>query len=281
MKKIFCIFAAAAFALGTLTMVSCNKEDEEVTPKTSDSTNTNNGSASATDLIGTWTMVSEDFTTTYVFTATTMTRTTDWEKLECAYTYANGVLTLTDAKYYEIQQDDSWALMEQPDSNVSSTVNVNLLQNNAVLVMRQQIPEEEYSPAHEEVYCLYREGKTITVNAADLQGEWQWYMLGDTSNIRALISFDGNNYDLIITAWCERYKGTYTIDNGYLVLSATKFYRCEWEGRNESNPRDAQWVETGLEDTTPEWVSHRMPFFVNGNEAYAILANLPALYVKK
>ena len=280
MKRFFCIIAAAAFALGTLTLVSCDKEDEEPTPTPTDSTN-NNGGATASALIGTWTIEAEDFTLTYTFTETTLTRSNGYEKMEAAYTYANGNLTLSNAVYYDRQEDGSWKLTGESDSSVSSTLEVSLLQNNNVLVFRQQIPPDDYYPAYEDVICLYREGKTITVNAADLQGQWRWFFFGNTESIRAMITFNGNNYDLIVTAWCQRYKGTFTIENGYLRLTPNEYYTCAWDELDESDPEGMPWVETHLDEAPQDMLSSRMPFFVNGSESYAIFANLTGLYVKQ
>ena len=112
-------------------------------------------------------------------------------------------------------------------------------------------------------------------------------MQRDNSFVRAAIIINGDDADVIITVWGERYKGKAQYKDGYLIVNKTEYYTSRY-GENDvvndylDHPEDAPWQEVSspseayMSDIVIDW-----PFIVNGNEAYGILANLPAVYTKQ
>ncbi|MBR1792563.1 MAG: hypothetical protein IJ764_02880 [Bacteroidales bacterium] len=282
MKKFFCYFAAVALALGSLTMSSCGKDDDENNNSTTQSDPVPSG---VNDLVGTWTLESESFSTVYTFTATHVTiEELQSHKTESDYTYANGVLTLTNPKSYYYNDNasegaDSWTV-DPYDIGETRSVNVTLLQDKSVIVFRTHVPADGDMLAYDEIDFAYKVGKTIPFNPADLYGKWNWMMYGTDNIIRTTVTFIDKTFDLIITAWGQRYKGTFTYDNGYVIFHTEKYFEAAWEDRDEFHPENANWIEEPLENAIYS-NTLKMPFFVNGNEAYANVANLPALFEKQ
>jgi hypothetical protein len=68
---------------------------------------------------------------------------------------------------------------------------------------------------------FYRDGKSSASDAGVLQGTWDWFAFGPGMP-RIRFVFSGNNFDLIIPVWGDRYKGTFTYKDGYATMKVTE-----------------------------------------------------------
>ena len=157
----------------------------------------------------------------------------------------------------------------------------------SVLIMK-----EVYNDGHENfAFAVVQKGKTISTKKEDIQGQWIWWEEFEVDEgeieryARIAYKFEGDNFDLIITPWGQRYTGTYTYENGILLLNIQNGYTSREEGTGYG------WGEGELDPVTlignwktlyPEhWSFETMegPFFVIGNEAFAALL-MPCICTK-
>jgi len=248
--------------------VACGDDDEDTTTA-KDSSST--GKVTTADLKGTWKY--DFYGLSYVFTEKTFTATEGEETYTANYTLKDGVISY------------SYMLDDQPQQG---TANVYLLYNKSVLVMKAKPANGEDYSISEAAVILYRDGKNPTTPKADIQGEWHWYMNGDTDYVRGAYKFNGDNFELIVTPWGQKYTGTYTYSGGFLTLNITKGYTSRepgsgdgWgEGDLDAKTLEGNWSELDRDRWSfePGWT---VPFIVNGKEAYGALAGLPCVFYKK
>lgn len=151
------------------------------------------------------------------------------------------------------------------------------------------ILKEVYENGQENLaYIFVKKGMTITTKKEDIQGQWIWWFEMDEGEkeVRVSYKFDGNNFDMIIVAWGQRYTGTYTYENGIVRLNITTGYTSREEGTGYG------WGEGDLNPVTLEcdwkplyqeyWSFNTMEgaFFVVGDEAYVLLL-MPSICTKK
>ena len=224
------------------------------------------------DVVGTWTVNSTDNSFIATFTKDEVTLKEDGEILFSGnYSIKDGVLTI-------------------PGQNGSKMQSVpGLLYGKSVLVLKQ-IYENERGNEEMLGYVLFKQGKTVTATAQDIQGFWCWYSdFGGDVIIRTAIKIEGNNFELIITPWGERYVGTYTYQNGIIHLNVTAAYTSREEhtgygtmwGRMDPYTLECDdWRTLDPDYWHVDAVSEN-PFIANGDEAYGFIANSPSVLKKK
>ena len=122
-----------------------------------------------------------------------------------------------------------------------------------------------------------------------IQGKWYWRMFGKGSGARAVVIVNGSNAEIIITPWGERYTGAITYEQGRIQMSNPTFYTSRyqdtenpdvWEHINEEHPEDTPWrMPDGDYYSAYSYII--MPFIVEGNTAYATVANLYSTFQKQ
>ena len=250
MKKIY-------LSLLMLTAVLCTfaQSNEEV-PTSTD------------DLIGTWSIKHENFTQICTFTDNRLTISNKWEDLD----------PVTEQEGSYILQDGKIIFTSAEEGASPIVINATMLYNKSVLVMQSEPTEDSNFFAGNTFF--FKNGEADVIGTEAIQGEWLWYMRG---MIRSAITFKDDNFDLIITAWAQRYTGYVTYKHGYAYLMITKAYSCRTEeGVDLIDPEtlEATWHEVGEND----WVAYsvgdmlEMPFVTNGRVAYGALFNLNGVY---
>ena len=262
MKKLnlwlFLSLFAAAF-----TLTACGSDDDD-SPKTPDVPSSTE--VTVADLVGTWTIAGSDITFNYVFTETEVTiNYSGHVGFKGAYTLKDGVLSIDGSDFKPA-----------------------LLKNKAVLVLKVVAKNDDGTEYEELGQLLYKQGKTITDTADDIQGNWHWYAFGNTQEIRTGLKFTGNKFELVIGPWGEKYVGTFTYSNGILTLNATEGLTSRephtgygsMYGSMDPATLEADWNVLDREYWHLDAVSG-CPFIANGSEGYGIVANLMALFHKK
>lgn len=280
MKKLFTLAIAALALIAT----GCNPEGSDE----------GEGNATASDLIGKWSITLEMGTIESEFKADgTVTFN---EQDDARWSIDNGILTITSG-------DDAIACKVQT------------LYEKSALVLRYDIPATDKDGHYlgtmngeGECMLLYRNGKAKASDIQDIQGKWHWLMQRDEEYVRGAITISGNDFELIITPWAERYTGTCSYSNGYLNFHPTKWYTArnpegsgdDTYGEGTLNPAtlEATWYDyeyyydNGEKVKTayigalsihedPEDYDFTFPFLANNTEAYGYMANLSAVYQKK
>lgn len=154
-----------------------------------------------------------------------------------------------------------------------------------VLVLRYHSDMGEGWGLADEFGLFFRENSTVDANPSDIQGKWFWYLRGDHSIIRSCLEINGSNFDFIIPIWRERMKGTINYQNGRIHFNVSEFLtRDNLEEGNESLENlYLNWEVPGEDSyqTEPSFgMSFDIPFIANGDESFAIFANLPAYFQK-
>lgn len=223
---------------------------------------------STDDLIGTWSIKHENFTQICTFTDNRLTISNKWEDLD----------PVTEQEGSYILQDGKIIFTSAEEGASPIVINATMLYNKSVLVMQSEPTEDSNFFAGNTFF--FKNGEADVIGTEAIQGEWLWYMRG---MIRSAITFKDDNFDLIITAWAQRYTGYVTYKHGYAYLMITKAYSCRTEeGVDLIDPEtlEATWHEVGEND----WVAYsvgdmlEMPFVTNGRVAYGALFNLNGVY---
>lgn len=286
MKKILSL-VFAAFALMT---VGCNKDD--------DSSDSTNGGGSATSVVGTWNLHHDDDFETLVLdeNGKYSLLASVFYKEEGSYSYAGNSLTLTPSKAWERDyvRDDvhggpvldgngnfqftEWEEVQPQES--TKTYPARLIYNGDVLLIKTL---EDHGDPYE-VWAPYVNGNATHVsNINDIQGKWRW------QNTRVILTVEGNEADIIITPWGERYKGTIRYEKGVIYMDNPTFYTTRyddgeggWEHMNDEDPENSDWrFPFGEYPYQPTFGQISMGFVVDGNVAYGGIANLLALFEKE
>ena len=244
--------------LGALTLTTACGDDDDDTPG-------NGTSATASDLVGTWSLNG----VTYVFTDNTLTiNDNDRQTFQGTYVCSGDKLVYT---------------TENDGQPYTTTAIMKFLYNKSVLVLKT-VPDwaDDYSLA-DVAEVLYKDGKAPVTPVEDIQGTWHWYMQGDESNIRTGVIITGNRIEIIVTPWGVRYVGTFTYKGGFLNLDITDCYRARnadgYSGIDAATlelEEGVYWEPGGEFSLDPV-----MQFIAGDGEAYGVVANLPAIFVKK
>ena len=276
MKKLNLWLLLSLFA-AAFTLTACGDDDD--TP----SKVPNSSGFTTADIVGSWSLKLENFTLTYSFTSTNLTITSNGEVQNTGiYTLEGDNLTFfTTENVY----NDEYQMYE--DQFVTKKYKVGVLYDNTVLILKTLAEDENTQTTYEASEILFRDGKTANIPSSDIQGTWDWYYNGNKDNIRTRITFDGNNFDMIITAWGKRYKGTFTYSGGYAKLTFKEGYTSREEntgyglGAGDLDPKTLEGTWRNLDRDYWEWTEITIPFVASGSEAYGSFANLVGIYYKK
>ncbi len=270
MKKFYYFSLMLGLLFGSLTFVACGDDDDDNPATNQDTTKEDDSSTNSItvdDLVGTWVIKGHDYTKTCLF---------EKDSLKFFPLYDNGK---TETYAYTLQGDQ----LTYGDRE-KTTWKLSLIRDKAVLVIYVQREDKSF----EFESFLYKNDKEINVASNELDGTWYWYMYEETKEIRVALTLSGNNFDMIITAWGQRYKGTFQYQNGYLVCNTTEGYTSREEntgegwGHEDLDPftLEATWRHLDM-DSWMTFPFNMMPFVPNGQEAYGNFANVPGVFVKQ
>ncbi|MBR6370128.1 MAG: hypothetical protein IKS24_03500, partial [Bacteroidaceae bacterium] len=196
-------------------------------------------------------------------------------------------ITNSQFRYMESNKMSDW--ISGDEGLGQDTASVSLLKDGAVMLVEHSVSSEPYSIDMQDYFSMYfKKGTALPGNNEELQGTWYWHfsMDGKSSEIRMAVKFDGDNIDLVIPAWGQRYTGKYTYKDGFVVVGKTTFYTSrDVNGVNLINmekPFESEWRIPGDEDNQgyyPNGLS--LPFIVNGKKAYSIFDGLSPVFTKQ
>lgn len=223
------------------------------------------------DLIGEWDDGGLGYSNDYslTFTATQVTVSQSGSVVyQGAYTLADGMVSFTmDGTKYRSM--------------------AGLAGGGSTLIMKEVYEEEDGSESENLAFIVVKKGMKVVTDKADIQGQWLWWMdyMGEEKTVRISYAFDGDTFDIIIVAWGQRYKGTYTYEGGILELTTTEGYTSREPGTGygvgEGN-LDPVTLEGTWSTLDPEnWFAPDGGLFLAvKNEACAILL-MPSICTKK
>lgn len=250
------------------------------------------GQVSSKSIVGTWEMTTEGGTAQLILTDKKFTMIQESDKTEGTYTTKGDKITLTPEKFYEKSPNTGAWIETKPEDgdDEPATMKVQLLKDNNVLIATiEEVYDEEFAQQEDPFFLMfYRKGANINASSSELQGKWQWSLRGNKEIVRAFVEFKGNNFDLIIPAWRERYQGTYTYQNGMVQFNTTDFTTREWQ---EEGNESLKYLYTGWRSITAEeqqWgygpsfgMKFNRAFIAVGKQGYTYLANMPAIFEKQ
>lgn len=137
-------------------------------------------------------------------------------------------------------------------------------------------------------FVLVKKGKTINTNKADIQGQWLcWWTPSPEEGmiVRMAFKFEGDNFEVIITPWGQKYTGTYTYVNGIVTFNV----KAGFTSRQEGTGYGSLWGD--LDPVTLEGTWRTLyqeywtfvdggPFIAIGDEAFGLIL-LPSLCTRK
>lgn len=173
-------------------------------------------------------------------------------------------------------QDDDY-------SQMADTIQVSLIRGGSVLLL--------FTSYDEGATFYFKKGSKLPADKSELQGTWYWMeesYKSDDRAVRVAVKFDGDNIDLIVCPWNQRFICKYTYKDGIVSSSGEVTFRTLWraDGANElnpTNPYDSDWLPT----YDPEQYTGNLsdgfsfPFIVNGKNAYSIFVGLNPVYTKQ
>ena len=276
MKKFYLIVFAAFAMMAT----SCNKEE--------------NGNS----VIGTWYLQHEDDHETLVFKESGLydLAMTALYKEEGTYTYSDNSLNINPTTAWErdyIRDDvhggpilDDQGHFQYTDWTECNPWNsardypVKFIYSGDVMMLKEADATEEQG----EVWLPYvKENATNVSNINDIQGKWRWM------HTRVIININGDQGDVIISPWGERYTGTIRYEKGVIrfvnhIFRTTRYNDDEggWEHINEEDPENSDWRIPDGEGYGATFEGGPVISFVaDGNVAFGGVANLNARFEKE
>lgn len=289
MKKLFYLVLVAF----TTMFVGCDKEN-----------NTNEGDNNGSSVVGTWNLHHDDDHATLVLNednSFSLLKTNLWKE-EGSYTYENKTLTLTTSRAWErdyvrdeinggpvFDENGNFQYTEWQEANPQESVKsgeVKMIYNGDVMLYKEI---EDHGEPYEVWAPYVKENATHVSNVNDIQGKWYWLMGEESTVPRVIVTVTGNNGDVIIAPWGERYTGTIRYEKGVIYIDNPTFTTTryldengEWEHINEVDPENSDWrTPFGENPYCPTFVKVSLGFVVDGNNAYGGIANLLAVFVKQ
>ena len=311
---VLCLAAAAIVAFG------CNKPESTETSREVPGTNPpgttpeppepgpeNPGTNPADAIVGLWSLVHDDFEDSFSFTDDGKVEFVGtFEKRSGTWSFENDALTLSYTEFWQRDyeresngapklDDDGQFIFgdwvkagHEPYSDVYS--NVKLLCEGSVMAMLTKAEGDGGTQYDELIGLLFKEGGKLPNDISALEGKWYWQMFG-SQGVRTAVIVSGNNAEVIITPWGERYVGAAQYNNGYLDMNRMTFYTS----RYLKNPDDPNSYGDWINNIHPEETEWRIPgegeggifgaihmaFVVDGDVAYGVVANLFAIFYKQ
>lgn len=256
MKKILLAFFVAL----TMGFVGCQKDADDSREPGPD--------VNENLLVGTWEVAAEDYVNIYIFNkdhtfSLSSSLANDEPVLRGTYSVSGDILTLT------------------MDSIVNTMRIVMMYQNNVMALCYNVEGQEDWGIV-ENFELLYRQGASFNTPVADIQGKWWWHR-GNDSIIRGALTVSGNNFEYIIPVWREFMTGHLEYQNGKINFHVDQFKIRDYNDVSLEHLYD-DWHLPQPEDYQQEpsfGMNFTRPFVANGNEAFSIMANLPAYFVKQ
>ena len=294
MKKLLFI-ALAAFALA---VSGCDPES-----------NIEGGNTSnlESEIVGTWYTNHDNLT----MAKGTFEYSIDLEKYSGTYTLQKDVITFTTTKswsreyertpdgaikydaagnymFTDWQESESGSIMPFFISNAL----VSTLYDGKVLLFKVNQSGEETPSGQQEtnVFPFVNAEKGGPSDISLVQGQWDWMSetWGEMSIPRARVTVKGDELELIITPWCERYVGKAEYKNGIIVCKRFTWYTTRGDDggfgtySETEDPSTWPWRIPGEEAwISPSFEEVSFLFIPNGKEAYGIVAGLPSVFTKK
>jgi len=279
MKK-YLFIALAAVAM---MFVGCEKDPVD-----------NGGDDNAVSVVGTWYHHSEDFAQTLTLNqnGTFSNQTSMTQRVEGTYVYANDTLALTVTLAYEadVEYVDGQPVVsnwhEVPPYETYVATPARLIYSNDVLLIGQP----DFDDGSLTWVPYVKENATHVSNVNDIQGKWYW-MMKNAGFPRLIVNVQGDQGDVIITPWGERYVGTIRYEKGIIYMDNPTFYTTRYgqtggsssEHMNFEDPENSPWLtpDGSMNFDTPTWISLDLLFVVEGDVAYGNLANLLATFERQ
>ena len=147
----------------------------------------------------------------------------------------------------------------------------------SVLIMKMVNVDPEYGRDESLGFIVVKEGMTITTRKEDIQGQWAcWESRGDgDKEVRIAYKFEGDNFEVIIVPWGQKYTGTYTYDKGIITLDTKAGYTSRepgtgygsWAGDLDPVTLVGNWSTLDVD----RWnAPGGGPFFAIGDEAFGL-----------
>ena len=148
----------------------------------------------------------------------------------------------------------------------------------SVMIMKEVDIDPDYGRNENLAFIVVKKGATINTKKEDIQGQWAWWFgngAEEDKTVRIAYKFEGDNFEIIIVPWGQRYTGTYTYDKGVVTLNTTAGYTSREPGTGDG------WGEGDLDPVTLEgnwsplyedrWYAPEGGlFFAIGNEAFGL-----------
>lgn len=221
-------------------------------------------------IVGNWTMSSEDFGVKYSFK----------EDGTMSVTEMDSTLFGT----YILKGD---TLIMKIDTIYSSVRVIMQYENNVMTFRFKDEFSDDYSIA-DDFMLFFRDSAKINAPLEDIQGDWKWFMMGDTSVIRASLIITDTLFEFIIPVWREFMTGHIDYENGRITFHVDVFKTRGDMGEINESPAHLYdnwhlWTEDDFEHGEDPTFGYNFsnPFIAHGDEAFSIFANLPAYYVKQ
>ena len=170
------------------------------------------------------------------------------------------------------EDDESYSIPENAE--------VSLLRGGSLLLL-----ESDYG-----VMMYFKKGGKLPNNKSELQGTWfsyESYKAGDQT-ISVAIKIDGDNIDIIVAPWAQRFICKYTYKDGIIANDGGVTFRTLWreDGCNDLNnedPFDSEWLPTYDPDqyTGNLTDGFSFPFVVDGNNAYSMFVGRSPFFTKQ
>ena len=140
------------------------------------------------------------------------------------------------------------------------------------------------------VAMYFRKGSRLPNDISELQGKWisfESYKAGD-KNVSVAIKLNGDNIDLIVAPWSQRFICKYTYKDGIIASDGEVTFRTLWrvDGCNDFNPDDP-WASEWLPTYDPQQYTGNLsegfsfPFVVDGNKAYCLFLGRSPVFIKQ
>ena len=167
----------------------------------------------------------------------------------------------------------------------ADTAQVSLLKDGSVLLIKSNYYGSEQASFY------FKKGSKLPSDKSVLQGTWFWmdeFKDQGRDVVRVAVKFDGDNIDLIVVPWSQRFICKYEYKDGVVTSKGEVTFRTLFKenGANEmnySNPYDSEWLPTydpkqytgNLSD------GFSFPIFVDGKTAYSEFIGLTPIYQKQ
>lgn len=288
-RTLFYIFAVVA-----LVFTACDEEDKE--------NKGNENDPAGVNVAGVWNLRLERGTDQWILTDNSKFTITElMTKREGNYKVSGQTLTLTATKAWErdyvrnemsspvLDEKGQYQYTDWNETDVNTTPSVykvKMLYEGDAMILEQTRDDEVAD------IPFVKDGASKLPDIQAIQGKWYWKMYNNPQVARAVVIINGNIGEVIITPYGERYTGTIRYENGLVYLENPTFYTTRyndpqepeiWDHINAQRPEDSPWrIPQGQGSYGANSYEYLIfPFIVEGNKAYATMANLMSVFEKQ